>query len=55
MEAEAGGGFKLFALIDLSGKAKTGKESTHKVTLTLEPVRRDGKPVVIRDSEREKD
>ena len=27
VEAEAGGGFKLFSLIDLSGKAKTGDAS----------------------------
>jgi hypothetical protein len=55
VEAEAGGGFKLFSLVDLSGNAKTGNESTHKVTLTLEPIGRDGKPVLIRDSEREED
>lgn len=51
VEAEAGGGFKLFSLIDLSGKAKTGSESAHKVTLTLEPVGRDGKPILVRDTE----
>jgi NTP-dependent ternary system trypsin peptidase co-occuring protein len=50
VEAEAGGGFKLFSLIDLSGKAKTGNESTHKVKLTLEPVGRDGKPYLVRDT-----
>jgi hypothetical protein len=55
VEAEAGGGFKLFSLVDLSGKAKGGSESTHKVKLTLEPVGRDGKPFLIRDTEREKD
>jgi hypothetical protein len=55
VEKEAGGGFKLLSLIDLSGKAKTKNESTHKVKLTLEPVDRAGKPIVIRDQEREKD
>lgn len=50
VEAEAGGGFKLFSLIDLSGKAKTGNESAHKVKLTLEPVGRNGKPVLIGDT-----
>jgi hypothetical protein len=54
-EVEAGGGFKLFSLIDLSGKAKLGDETTHKVKLTLEPIGRDGKPVLVRDTEREKD
>ena len=49
LETEAGGGFKLFSLIDLSGKAKTGNESAHKVRLTLEPVGRDGKPTLVRD------
>jgi hypothetical protein len=55
VEAEAGGGFKLFSLVDLSGKAKTGNESTHKVKLTLEPVGKDGKPILVGDKEREKD
>lgn len=55
VEAEAGGGFRLLSLIDLSGKAKIGDQSTHKVKLTLEPVGRDGKPLLIRDSDRERD
>jgi hypothetical protein len=50
VEAEASGGFKVFSLIDLSGKAKTGTESTHRVKLTLEPIGRDGKPVLVRDT-----
>jgi NTP-dependent ternary system trypsin peptidase co-occuring protein len=54
-EAEAGGGFKLFSLIDLSAKAKAGQESTHKVKLMLEPVGHDGKSIKIGDSQREKD
>jgi hypothetical protein len=54
-EAEAGGGFKLLSLVDLSVKGNTGNESTHKVKLTLEPVGRDGKPILVRDSQREKD
>ncbi len=53
-EAEAGGGFKLFSLIDLSAKAKAGQESTHKVKLTLEPVGRDDKPLKI-SGQREKE
>jgi hypothetical protein len=55
VEAEASGGFKVLSLINLSGKAKTGDESTHNVKLMLAPIRADGKPVLIRDSEREKD
>lgn len=55
VEAEAGGGFKLLSLVDISGKAKAADQSTHKMKLTLEPVGRDGKPVLVRDSEREKD
>jgi hypothetical protein len=47
LEAEASGGFKLWSLIDLSGKGKIGDESTHKVKLVLEPVGRDGKPTLI--------
>ena len=50
VEAEAGGGFKLFSLIDLSGKAKTGNESTHRVKLTLEPISPGGKPVLVGDT-----
>jgi hypothetical protein len=50
VEAEAGGGFKLLSLIDLSGKAKASNENTHKVKLTLEPVGPDGKPTLVRDT-----
>lgn len=55
VEVEAGGGFKLFSLVDLSVKSKIGDESIHKVKLTLEPVGRDGKALLVRDSEREKE
>jgi len=44
VEAEAGGGFKLLSLLDLSGKARSADENSHKVKLTLEPVGRGGKP-----------
>lgn len=53
VEAEAGAGFKLFSLIDVSGKAKASGESTHKVTLKLTPVNADNSPVLVADSERE--
>jgi hypothetical protein len=55
VEVEAGGGFKLFSLVDFSGKVKRGDESTHKVKLTLDPVGRDSKPVLVGDTERDKD
>jgi hypothetical protein len=55
VEAEAGGGFKLFSLVSLSGKAKAGEETTNKVKLTLDLVGRDGTSVLIRDREREQE
>jgi len=55
VEAEAGGGFKLFSLIDLSGKAKTGNENTHKVKLTLEPTDSKGGPITVSDRERQRE
>jgi hypothetical protein len=47
IQAEAGGGFKLLSLIDLSGKAKVDDQSTHKVKLILKPVGPDGSPALI--------
>lgn len=41
-EAKAGGGFKLLAFLDLSTEAKVGRESQHKVKLSLAVKRRDG-------------
>jgi hypothetical protein len=49
LKAEGGGGFKLFSLVDLSAKAGTENQNSHKVTLTLEPVGRTG-PVEVRDT-----
>jgi|HubBroStandDraft_6_1064221.scaffolds.fasta_scaffold1292096_2 hypothetical protein len=54
VEAEAGGGFKLFSLVDLSGKTKVADQSTHKVKMVLKPVGRDGKPTLIGSSVLEK-
>lgn len=54
VESEAGGGFRLFSLLDLSGKAKAANENAHKLKLTLEPVDAGGKPVLIGDSDRER-
>ena len=53
-EAEGGIGVKAWFL-DISGKAKAGDEKTHKVKLVLEPVGRDGKPVMVSDAELEKE
>jgi hypothetical protein len=52
-EKEGGGGVKAWFL-DISGRAKTGDETTHKVKLVLEPVGRDGKPTLVGDTEHEK-
>jgi len=54
-ESEAGGGFKIFSFVDLSGKVKGSDANTHRIKLTLEPVGLDGKPALIRDQEREED
>jgi len=48
LEKEAGGGFRLFSLVDISGKAKASDQTTHKVKLVLEPVGSEG-PVRVRD------
>jgi hypothetical protein len=52
-ETEVGGGVKAWFL-DISGKAKAGDETTHKLKLVLEPVGRDGKPTLVSDREHEK-
>lgn len=40
---EAGGGFKLFSFVDVSGKAGATDKATHKVTLKLQ-LAKDGTP-----------
>ncbi len=47
-EAKVGGGFKLFALLDLSGEAKAGHQSNHKIRLALEVADKDGHSIVMR-------
>jgi len=54
LEMEAGGGLKLWSILDLSGKAKTGDETTHKVKLILKPVDRSGNPTLIGSSKLER-
>jgi Trypsin-co-occurring domain 2 len=51
-EKEGGGGIKAWFL-DVSGKAKVGDETAHKVKLVLEPVGPDGKPTLVSDTEHE--
>lgn len=53
-EKEGGGGVKAWFL-DVSGKAKAGDETTHKVKLVLEPVGRDGKPTLVSDTDHEEE
>jgi hypothetical protein len=53
-EKEGGAGVKAWFL-DVSGKAKAGDETTHKVKLVLEPVGPDGKGIFVSDSEHERD
>jgi hypothetical protein len=45
-EKEGGGGLKAWFL-ELSGKAKSANETTHKVKLVLEPVGPDMKPFKV--------
>lgn len=48
LEAKAGGGFKLLAFLDLSGEAKTGRESEHKIKISLAVADKTGKPIKVR-------
>jgi Trypsin-co-occurring domain 2 len=48
-EKEGGGGVKAW-FVDISGKAKTAGETTHRVKLILEPVSRDGKQTLVSDA-----
>jgi hypothetical protein len=47
-EAKATGGFKLLAFLDLSGEASAGRESQHKIKLSLSIADKDGKPIKVR-------
>jgi hypothetical protein len=47
-EAKASGGFKLLALIDLSGEAKVSRESQHKIKLSLSMADKTGQPIKVR-------
>jgi hypothetical protein len=47
-EAKASGGFKLLAFLDLSAEAKAGRESQHKIKLSLSVADKDGQPLKVR-------
>lgn len=47
-EAEARGGVKLLALLDLSGAASAGRESQHKFKMSLSVADKDGQPIKVR-------
>lgn len=47
-EAKAGGGFKLLAFLDLSAEAKAGRESLHKIKLSLSVADKNGQPIKVR-------
>ena len=50
-EAKADGGFKLLAFLDLSAEAKVGRESQHKVKLSLAVRKSDGSGLDIRSTQ----
>jgi hypothetical protein len=47
-EATTKGGFKLLAFLDLGVEAKAGRESQHKIKLSLSVTDRNGEPLKIR-------
>ena len=47
-EEKVGGGFKLLAFLDLSAEAKAGRESQHKIKLSLSVADKSGKPIKVR-------
>ena len=47
-EAKASGGFKLLAFLDLSGEVSAGRESQHKIKMSLSVADRNGQPIKVR-------
>jgi Trypsin-co-occurring domain 2 len=47
-EAKASGGFKLLAFLDLSGEATAGRESQHKINISLSVADKSGQPIKVR-------
>jgi hypothetical protein len=48
VEAEASGGFKLLALLDLSAKGAVTRGQDHKLTLRLDVANAKGEPIKVR-------
>jgi|SRR5271154_6658266 len=47
-EAKVDGGFKLLAFLDISGEGSAGRESQHKINISLAVADRNGQPVKVR-------
>jgi hypothetical protein len=47
-EAKVGGGFKLLAFLDVSGEGSAGRESQHKINISLAVADRNGEPIKVR-------
>ena len=47
-EAKTSGGFKLLAFLDLSAEGSAGRESQHKIKMSLSVADRTGKPIKVR-------
>ena len=54
-EAKVGGGFKLLAFLDLSGEGSVGRESQHKINISLAIADRKGQPIKVRSEAVRKD
>jgi hypothetical protein len=50
VEAKAGGGVKLFAFLDLSTEARAGRESQHKIKVSLSVTDKNGEPLKVRST-----
>jgi hypothetical protein len=55
VEAQASGGFKLLAFLDLSTEAKAHRESQHKIKLKLSVADKKGNPLKVRSEREHKD
>jgi hypothetical protein len=49
-EAKASGGVRLFAFLDLSTEAKAGRESQHKIKVSLSVTDKNGEPLKVRST-----
>ena len=55
VEAQASGGFKLLAFLDLSAEVKANRESQHKIKLKLSVVYKKGNTLKVRSEREHKD